>query len=93
MNKYSIEDGLIIDNTSNTLINSKYIFAIIDTELKDCDLGVRFSKIGVSFEIALELDDVKISLNIYAKKGDNKYLVRYKNKRFADYIIIDNVWH
>ena len=93
MSRFYVDNGLITDTKHEGILNSKYIFSLIDSELNNSDLGIRFSKIGVSFELDFELENKKIVLNIYAKKKDQKYLVKVINNQFVDYVIIDNVWH
>jgi SNF2 family DNA or RNA helicase len=91
--KYKYEEGVIKELDTGRCIDSKEIFSLIDTELKNNDMNIRFSKIGVNIELIFELVDKKIELNIYAIKGSEKYLVNIYNNHYLDYIVINNVWH
>lgn len=92
MNDYRYENELFYESSSNKLLNSKEIYEKIE-ELNKEKFGIRFSKLSVNTEIYFELNEKRIELNIYAVKGENKYLLKNINGIYIDYIIINNVWH
>ena len=55
--------------------------------------GLRFSKIGLSVRIILEMVKNKIEIKVYAVKNDLLYLMPVFSNQILGYAIIDGVWH
>lgn len=56
-------------------------------------LNIKFNSIGLNTKLEFNIIDGKISIDLYAIKGSEKYKVNHFNNYFMDYIIIDETWY
>lgn len=55
--------------------------------------NLRFSKIGLSIQMTLEMNSPGIDICVYAVKNNTKYEMAVINGRYSGYVIADGVWH
>lgn len=74
-------------------INEKLTYNNKDYTSPFLELNIRKSILGLNVLLEFKYEDGEILIELYAIKKSKKYKISINNGEFADYIIIDGVWH
>lgn len=86
-------DNTFLDAKELYKINEKFTYNNNDYISPFLALNIRKSILGLKTILEIDYEDNNIVLNLYAIKKEQKYKVSINNNIFADYIIVDGVFH
>jgi len=92
MSKYLIKDNVIFKENSGEAIILSAV-DIYDSKEHLENLGLSFSKLSLEGKIVFSFKDAHIVVSLVAIKNNDKYDVKTVNRKFLDYIIINNTWY
>ena len=92
MSKYLIKDDVIFkENRGETIVLSAVDIYDLKEHLEN--LGLSFSKLSLEGKIVFSFKDAHIVMSLVARKNNDEYGVKTVNRKFLDYIIINNTWY
>lgn len=90
----NIDNQLFVPTTEEIFDTAeKGFLKINDTDINISDLGIKFSKRGLSTKLFIRYTDDKIFCQLCAVKGEQYKEATYYDGLYTGYVIIDNVWH